>query len=177
MKKEKGIWNAPAADEKIVALEAKFDSMVKSLNKKVSLERKKGDGGGKKNKEKSGGKKDGDFKKDGDHPKKWQAPKAGDKKESMYKGHMWYWCGKETGGKCEKWRAHKPKECRGIADSSTMQEGENNKKEDKKYLAKKLKVAKAYIARIEKHAAEADTVSELTAMTNDLEGGTELQLQ
>ncbi|KAI2502189.1 hypothetical protein MHU86_12241 [Fragilaria crotonensis] len=123
--------------------------MVKSLNKKVSLERKKGDGGGgKKNKEKSGGKKDGDFKKDGDHPKKWQAPKAGDKKESMYKGHI------------------------------TKQEGENNKKEDKKYLAtKKLKVAKAYIARIEKHAAEADTVSELTAMTNDLEGGTELQLQ
>jgi hypothetical protein len=33
--KEKGIWNAPIAEEKIIALEAKFDSTVKSLNKKA----------------------------------------------------------------------------------------------------------------------------------------------
>ncbi len=31
--KEKGIWNAPTAEEKIITLEAKFDSTVKSLNK------------------------------------------------------------------------------------------------------------------------------------------------
>ena len=158
--KEKGIWNAPTAEEKIIALEAKFDSTVKSLNKKVSFERKKGSGSGKnKTTEKSGGKKDGESKKDGDHPKKWQAPKSGDKKEAMYEGHMWYWCGKETGGKCEKWRAHKPKECKGIAESGTKRNGETNKKGDKKHLAKKLKVAKAYIARIEKQAAEADMAS------------------
>ena len=109
---------------------------------------------------KAGGKKDGDAKKEGDHPKKWQAPKSGDKKEAMYKGHMWYWCGKETGGKCEKWRAHKPKECKGIANAGTKREGgENDKKDNKKHLAKKLKVAKAYIARIEKQAAEAETTS------------------
>ena len=35
---EKGIWNAPAAEEKIVALEAKLDSTVKNLNKKVATE-------------------------------------------------------------------------------------------------------------------------------------------
>ena len=155
--KEKGIWNAPTAEEKIIALEAKFDSTVKSLNKKVSFERKKGSGSGKnKTTEKSGGKKDGKSKKDGDHPKKWQAPKSGDKKEAVYKGHIWYWCGKETGGKCEKWRAHKPKEYKGIAESGTKRDGETSKKGDKKHLAKKLKVAKAYIARIEKQAAEAD---------------------
>ena len=158
--KEKGIWNAPTAEEKIIALEAKFDSTVKSLNKKVSFEKKKGGGGKKGADKKAGGKKDGDAKKEGDHPKKWQAPKSGDKKEAMYKGHMWYWCGKETGGKCEKWRAHKPKECKGIANAGTKREGgENDKKDNKKHLAKKLKVAKAYIARIEKQAAEAETTS------------------
>ena len=29
---EKGTWNAPTAEEKIVALEAKFNSTMKSLN-------------------------------------------------------------------------------------------------------------------------------------------------
>ena len=43
--KEKGTWNAPTAEEKIIALEAKLDSTVKSLNKKASFERKKGGGG------------------------------------------------------------------------------------------------------------------------------------
>jgi hypothetical protein len=129
--KEKGIWNAPTAKEKIIALEAKFDSTVKSLNKKVSFERKKGSGSGKnKTTEKSGGKKDGKSKKDDDHPKKWQAPMSGDKKETMYKG--------------QKWRAHKPNDCKGIAESGTKRNGETNRKGDKKHLAKKLKVAKAY---------------------------------
>ena len=89
--KEKGTWNAPTAEEKIIALEAKLDSTVKSLNKKVSFERKKGGGGTKKHSDAKGGsKKDGNMKKDSDHPKKWPAPKTGDKKEKMYKGHMWY---------------------------------------------------------------------------------------
>jgi hypothetical protein len=35
---EKGIWNVPVAEEKIVALEAKLDSTVKNLNKKVATE-------------------------------------------------------------------------------------------------------------------------------------------
>ena len=160
--KEKGIWNAPTAEEKIIALEAKFDSTVKNLNKKVSFERnKKGGGGGKKHLDKGGGKKDGDSRnKDGDHPKKWPAPKPGDKKEASFKGHTWYWCGKDTGGKCEKWRAHKPKECKGIAESGTAKRGaEKGTKDKKQHLAKKLKVAKAYIARIEKQAAEAETTS------------------
>ncbi len=157
--KEKGIWNAPTAEEKIIALEAKFDSTVKSLNKKVSFERnKKGGSGGKKHSDK-GGKNDGDSKKDDDHPRKWHSPKQGDKLEASFKGHTWYWCGKDTGGKCEKWRAHKPKKCKGIAESGNKRDGESGKKGDKKHLAKKLKVAKAYIARIEKQAAEADTAS------------------
>ncbi|KAI2512301.1 hypothetical protein MHU86_2177 [Fragilaria crotonensis] len=93
---EKGTWNAPTAEEKIVALEAKFNSTMKSLNKKVSHESSK-----KKKAAKSGGDKQSSKKKEGDHPKKWKAPKPGDKKVD-FQGHMWYWCGKDTGGKCEK---------------------------------------------------------------------------
>jgi len=63
--KEKGTWNAPTAEEKIVALEAKFDSTVKSLNKKVSFEMGKKGGKGK---TADRGRK-GDLKSD-DHPKK-----------------------------------------------------------------------------------------------------------
>jgi hypothetical protein len=35
--KEKGTWNAPTAEEKIVALEAKLDSTVKNLSKEIFL--------------------------------------------------------------------------------------------------------------------------------------------
>jgi hypothetical protein len=38
---EKGTWNAPTAEEKIVALEAKLTSSMKSLNKKVTHEMNK----------------------------------------------------------------------------------------------------------------------------------------
>jgi hypothetical protein len=149
---EKGIWNAPTAEEKIVALEAKLESTVKNLNKKVSAEfGKKTTEGGKGKKQKSG-----------DHPKKWPPPKKGDKKKVKFKGHMWYWCSKETGGKCEKWRAHKPKECKGTAAPPTeankrkREVGGGDEKKKVKF-AKKLKVARAYVAKIEKEAAAANS--------------------
>lgn len=43
---EEGTWNAPTAEEKIVALEAKLTSSTKNLNKKVSFETSK-EGSGK----------------------------------------------------------------------------------------------------------------------------------
>ncbi len=143
---EKGTWNAPTAEEKIVALEAKFNSTMKSLNKKVTFESSK-----KKQGSKSGGDKLNSKKKEGDHPKKWKAPKQGKKKEVEFKGHTWYWCGKDTGGKCEKWRAHKPKECKGLgADASgDKRKRDSTGSDKKKSIEKKLKVAKAYIAKME----------------------------
>ena len=158
---EKGIWNAPTAEEKIVALEAKLDSTVKNLNKKVATEwgKNKGaankKGGTDKGKSK---KKDG---KSGEHPKTWAAPKPGDKKEAKYKDHMWYWCGKDTGGKCEKWRVHQPKECKGGGAAENKRSIEIDGKKTKKVsFAKKLKIAKAYVAKIEKQAAEKDSDDE-----------------
>jgi hypothetical protein len=154
---EKGTWNAPTAEEKIVALEAKFNSTMKSLNKKVTFDSSK-----KKQGSKSGGDKLNSKKKEGDHPKKWKAPKQGEKKEVEFKGHTWYWCGKDTGGKCEKWRAHKPKECKGLgADApGDKRKRDSTGSDKKKSIEKKLKVAKAYIAKMEQSAERDATEDE-----------------
>ena len=142
---ERGTWNVPTAEEKIVALEAKLESSVKTLNKKVSFE--------------LGKKKD----KTGDHPKNWPKPKSGDKKKVAYKGHDWHWCGKDTGGKCECWRAHKPTECKGMGAGASGSKRNAPKDGKSKYgkdrMAKKLKVAKAFVAKLEKQAAEAGSES------------------
>ena len=156
---EKGTWNAPTAEEKIVALEAKLTSTqanVKNLNKKVvSFELgKKGKAGGKavKADQKKKGKDN-----DGDHPKTWDPPKAGEKKVKDYKGHKWYWCGKDTGGKCEKWRAHEPKECKGAAAKQANGKRGTSDKKGKTSRAKKLKVARAYVAKLEQRSTDDDT--------------------
>lgn len=49
------------------------------------------------------------------------------------------------------------KECKGIAESGTARRSAEKGKKDKEHLAKKLKVVKAFIARIEKQAAEAES--------------------
>ena len=154
---EKGTWNAPTAEEKIVALEAKFKSTIKSLGKKVSFDKSK------KSAKPVGNKHSSKKNDDDDHPKKWKAPKQGDKKEAEFNGYTWYWCGKDTGGKCEKWRAHKPKECKGLA--STEATGDKRKRDStgsdkkKRTIEKKLKIAKAYIAKMEQ-AADKEVSSE-----------------
>ncbi|KAI2502889.1 hypothetical protein MHU86_11558 [Fragilaria crotonensis] len=152
---EKGTWNAPTAEEKIVALEAKFNSTMKSLNKKVSHESPK-----KKKAAKSGGDKQSSKKKEGDHPKKWKAPKPGDKKEVDFQGHMWYWCGKDTGGKCEV-ASSQAGRMQGLAADAA---GDKCKREStgsdkKKAIEKKLKVAKAYVAKMEQ-SVEKDTTED-----------------
>ena len=110
---------------------------------------------------KAGAEKPSSKKKEGDHPKKWKAPKQGNKKEVKFKGHTWYWCGKDTGGKCEKWQAHKPKECKGLATSAT---GDKRKKgsiepDKRKSIEKKLKVANAFMAKMD-HFAVKGTITE-----------------
>ena len=157
---EKGIWNAPTNEEKIVALEAKLESTVKNLSKKVSAELGKNKKRGGKQKSEEAKRKKGGAKSDEPHPKKWPAPKAGDKKEKQYNGNMWHWCGKETGGKCEMWRAHKAQDCKGLSQAS----GEKRKqvtdsstpKKKKTNFAKKLKVARAYVAKIEQQAKDCE---------------------
>ena len=153
---ETNTWNEPTSNEKIVALAA----TVKAVEKKVKFElTKKGStsnksGGGKaKSPNKTG---------DGDHPKNWPPPKSGDKKEKMYRKYMFYWCGKDTGGHCEQWRAHKGNSCRGDAKSPSNPKKKRESTDDPKKkksdgnTAKKLKIAKAYVSKLEK-ANTADT--------------------
>ena len=113
---------------------------------------------------KAGGKPKTDHKKqgkakddDGDHPKTWDPPKSGEKKTREYKGHKWHWCGKDTGGKCEKWRAHEAKECKGAAAKPTAGKRGNFDKKGKTSNAKKLKVARAYVAKLEQRSTDDDT--------------------
>ena len=85
---ENRIWNAPTAEESIVALEAKLTSTMKTLNKKVSFElgKKQGKGAGKpKGTDRKNGKQSKAKGGDGEHPKSWPAPKVGDKKTVEYK--------------------------------------------------------------------------------------------
>ena len=112
---ETGEWNAPTNEEKFVAL----NSTVKDLSKKLkAFDKKKPSTPGNKDKKLTKLKK-GFEKPNKDHPKDWPVPKnPGDKNKSEFKGNMWYWCGKSTGGKCECWRAHNPKECKGVAASA-----------------------------------------------------------
>jgi len=150
---EKGTWNAPTKEEKIVALEAKLDLGIKSLKKELKAKK----GGPKQGATKpTKNKKREDGKVKGDHPKNWKPPKPTDKKEVTYKGHTWYWCGKDTGGKCEKWRAHNPKDCKWTEKTP---EGDNDMHKRKgssvptKKLDKKLKIARAYVAKLEQRQA------------------------
>jgi hypothetical protein len=82
---EKETWNAPTAEEKIVALEAKLESTVKNINKKVSFEL------GKKAATKKGGASDKGKRKEtkskGGHPKTWPPPKGDDKRGGKYRDH------------------------------------------------------------------------------------------
>ena len=100
--KSDGEWNELSeADNKIVALQAQ----ISALNKK-----RKGYGGteaNSKNKKKSKKKKES-F----DRTKKPSNPL----KPVQHDGKTWWWCGKETGGKCNMMRLHKPSECLGAGN-------------------------------------------------------------
>lgn len=145
---EKGTWNAPTAEEKIVALEAKLTSSMKNLNKKVTYEL------GKK-KQGTGKSKGGEGK---DKNKGAKSASGGEKKTVQYQGFDWHWCGKDTGGKCEKWRAHDPKKCKGFAANATGKRSAEggNKKKGKTSVTKKLKVARAYVAKLEQRVTDDD---------------------
>jgi hypothetical protein len=99
------------------------------------------------------------------HPKLWDRPKAGDHVERKYRERTWYWRGKFTGGKCEKWRAHNPKDCKGDRSLEEMQKSFTQtppaepfkKRQVSKNLEKKLKIAKAYTVQFELTANEYDS--------------------
>ncbi|MEL7340381.1 MAG: hypothetical protein AAGM67_07850, partial [Bacteroidota bacterium] len=103
----KGKWQAPTAESKILALEAKFDTLQKQAAKRS----------------KSPQPSRGDAKKPRLEKPKWLKHNVAplDKNEVKKWGDFtYYYCCKETGGKCGGvWRTHKPTECRGSARKPT----------------------------------------------------------
>jgi hypothetical protein len=153
-----GDWNVPSDQEKkIIALEAQVRDLKKS---KRSIgdkgNHKKGD------KDKSKGNKNPFPGKEKTTP-----PKGDMSKPLVCNGKKWYWCSKDTGGKCSGiWRAHKSSKCKapgGVPNpqkkglkrpSSDEKKGQSNKKS-------KLKLKSTYTktATIE---SESDDMSSVT---------------
>lgn len=163
-------WNVPSDQEKkIIALEAK----VRDLKK--SSKAGKGKGGHKGNH----GSKDKPGKGNNKNPfpgKEKTTPPSGDlSKPVMRNGKNWYWCSKETGGKCSGiWRMHKPSDCRGPGGvpnpqaksgtkRSTPDKKDHNKSSHKK---SKLRLQSAYAKTATMDDSLSDTSSVRTSLGN-----------
>ena len=126
--KTKNIWEAPSPEEeKLLALEARFQDLKKRFaNKRKGND---SDGNSKDPKKPKSNKKGG--KKEKKEKPSWMFVKPDDsklKEPREWNGTNWYWCSKETGGKCDgQYRAHTPSACRGTARSNKKG---NNKKSD-----------------------------------------------
>ena len=122
--KTKELWEAPSPqEEKLIAMEARLAELKKKFNKKK--QQSNGDGGGNSN-GKNKGKGKGKGTKKGKKEKKdlpaWHFVRPSDEcltKPREWEGKPWYWCSKETGGKCAgQYRRHLPKDCKGTAKAS-----------------------------------------------------------
>ena len=106
--REKGLWNALSPEQKeILALKAQ----VNGLSKKQQSNHQEN----KQNKDRDNTRR---------KPKlpKWifqEPPKDTLQKPKTWKDFQWFWCGKSTGGKCERYRQHQGSECKGLARSVT----------------------------------------------------------
>lgn len=138
---EKGTWNKETTDQKLVVLASQLKDAEKRLTRKIAASTTTT----KPTKTKTVNKTIGDG-----HPKTWPKPKNNEPKKKMYKGNMWYFCDKSTGGKCHgEWRRHIPTECRGTAGLKRAPNAGTNVKADEEKSSqqrKKLKVAQAKAA-------------------------------
>ena len=150
-------WEAPnQLTEKIVALQAKLETLKRNIDKKRKggdsgeskkpSKKQKTDGGGNTKKEKP------DWLKNHERPAEDKL-----KQPREWKGNPWYWCCPETGGKCDgKWRFHKPSDC--------------NPEKFKKKMAKTK--GKSFEKKKPKITMQ-EALMKIGEMENDLEGGYE----
>jgi hypothetical protein len=144
--KEGGIWNAPSEqEEKILALQSELKN----------LKKRKPDGGkGKPKPTVKSGKKPFKKKTPAEQPEKpswfYKEPKADEmSKPKMWNDKPWYYCSKQTGGKCDgQYRRHKPADCEGRAHKFEPKE-KGAKPEKEINDERKLKLAKAYQATLQ----------------------------
>ena len=163
--KEKGIWDTPSeSEEKILALEAKIAELTRSTKRNKAPKRKKrsmeGEGENPEKKQSTAGKSQ-------QEKPAWmfQRPAEAElKKPKMWNGRQWWFCHKDTGGKCGGvYRVHKPQECRGSAarkppKADRSQRTEKTQDHNEENQARSLKLAKAMSTII--HSDGSVTVSE-----------------
>lgn len=153
--KEKGTWDTPSeSEEKILALEARINELTKSAKSSTKVKRKKKAS----DSEEEAPPKKSMRKSKGKEKPKWmsQRPKEEDlKKPRTWNGQKWWFCHKDTGGKCNgMYRIHKPQECKGMARSNA-QSSTNGFSEQQ---SRSLQLAKAMATIV--HSDDGDTVSE-----------------
>jgi hypothetical protein len=149
---EYGDWNvANPQEEKILALQAKVAQLSKRKPNGNSTRDPKGKG---KPPEKGSG---------ASAKPAWmdKAPPSDDMKIPFkpreWKSKPWYYCCKQTGGKCAGvWRVHKPTDCKGKAHVYTPDASGQPKKKTKYNgdTPRKLKLAEAYVATLKAKVAE-----------------------
>ena len=106
--KEKNLWNALSPEQKeILALKSQINNLSKDKKKDDKGKTKPGNGNRGKGKRRLPG---------------WffKEPPANElNKAKVWQEFNWFWCGKSTGGKCDRYRQHMGSACRGLARSVT----------------------------------------------------------
>ena len=163
--KEKGIWNTPSeSEEKILALEAKIAELTRSTKRANGSKRKtrntEGEGENNEKKRSTGGRIQ-------QEKPAWMFQRPSDaelNKPKTWNGRQWWFCHKDTGGKCEGvYRVHKPQECRGSAPRKSPKSDKSPKPakfqdNDSESQTRSLKLAKVMSTTI--HSDGSVTVSE-----------------
>ena len=114
--RDKGTWNAPTPEEeKILALTAQVNKMSEKL-------KARGPKGDKRTTEQRG--KARELK-----PKpSWFSDEPEDPTRTItWNNKEWHWCGAKTGGKCESFVRHKPKDCRGKKRGASRKDDKNKR--------------------------------------------------
>ena len=156
---QKGLWNAPDAnEEKILALQVEINKLKSKSAKGKKSTKSKSNTKNKVRKERPSW-----FSK---RPKELELTKA-----KEWNGIKWYYCHKDTGGKCEGvWRQHTPAACKGKAH--TFKQKQNQKENSKRKsdeisgdydkskrelkLKKSIKAASALIESSEENSGSSD---------------------
>lgn len=121
-----GRWSTKDAQtEKVLVLETQVKKLTKQNQELANKIKKKrpSNGGGNQNSDPNKKSKRGkiDLTKEPTDPKK----------PVTIGGKKWYWCGKSTGGKCERLRKHKPETCQGPGSVKIDKPSKNLKLSDK----------------------------------------------
>ena len=108
--KETGKWNAPSNEEQqIIALRTEVKNIKEGKRNKTPKNQNRRTFSEKPNRNWE------------DKPSWFNGPPLNQEKfkPKTWLERQWYWCGKSTGGKCEKWRQHKPTACGQFTPTNT----------------------------------------------------------